>query len=52
MLTFLAAETDLSCKRNAFVFLAHRSMRTAVDYIINIHDTIGGLDEVLQMEHY
>lgn len=46
---FLAAETDSACKRNAFVFLAHASMEKAVEYILNIGDGIGGLDEALQM---
>ncbi|TEB32452.1 coatomer beta subunit [Coprinellus micaceus] len=46
---FLGAETDSACKRNAFVFLAHASMDKAVEYILNIGDGIGGLDEALQM---
>ena len=49
MYTFLVAENDSSCKRNAFVFLAHCSMPKAVEYIISIYDTIGSLDEALQM---
>ncbi|KAF5312232.1 hypothetical protein D9619_002508 [Psilocybe cf. subviscida] len=49
MSTFLAAESDSSCKRNAFVFLAHCAMPKAVEYILNIYDTIGSLDEALQM---
>ncbi|KAF8971859.1 coatomer protein [Flammula alnicola] len=49
MSTFLAAESDSSCKRNAFVFLAHCSMPKAVEYILNIYDSIGTLDEALQM---
>ena len=49
MFAFLAAEADSSCKRNAFVFLAHCSMPKAVEYIMNIYDTIGSLDEALQM---
>ena len=49
MFAFLAAESDSSCKRNAFVFLAHCSMPKAVEYIMNIYDTIGSLDEALQM---
>jgi len=47
MFAFLAAESDSSCKRN--VFLAHCSMPKAVEYIMNIYDTIGSLDEALQM---
>ncbi|KJA28298.1 hypothetical protein HYPSUDRAFT_61930 [Hypholoma sublateritium FD-334 SS-4] len=49
MSTFLAAESDSSCKRNAFVFLAHCSMPKAVEYILSIYDSIGSLDEALQM---
>ncbi|KAF9055737.1 coatomer protein [Panaeolus papilionaceus] len=47
--TFLIAESDSSCKRNAFVFLSQCAMPKAVEYILNIYDTIGSLDESLQM---
>jgi coatomer subunit beta len=47
--TFLVAESDSACKRNAFVFLAHCSMPKAVEYILSIYDSIGSLDEALQM---
>lgn len=47
--TFLIAETDSTCKRNAFVFLAHCSMPKAVEYILSIYDVIPALDELLQM---
>ncbi|KAG6813715.1 hypothetical protein H0H92_008123 [Tricholoma furcatifolium] len=47
--TFLIAETDSTCKRNAFVFLAQCSMPKAVEYILSIYDTIPSLDETLQM---
>ncbi|KAF6753335.1 coatomer beta subunit, partial [Ephemerocybe angulata] len=46
---FLGAETDSACKRNAFVFLAHASMEKAVEYILNVGEGIGSLDESLQM---
>ncbi|KAJ7684598.1 coatomer protein [Mycena polygramma] len=49
MSTFLAAESDSTCKRNAFVFLAHCSMPKAVEYILSIYDSIPALDEALQM---
>lgn len=49
MYTFLIAESDSSCKRNAFVFLAHCAMPKAVEYIASIYDSIGTLDEALQM---
>ncbi|TFK38623.1 coatomer protein [Crucibulum laeve] len=47
--TFLIAENDSTCKRNAFVFLSHCSMTKAVEYILSIYDSISGLDEALQM---
>jgi coatomer subunit beta len=47
--TFLAAESDATCKRNAFVFLANCAMPKAVEYVIQVHDQIGSLDELLQM---
>jgi vesicle coat complex subunit len=43
MHTFLVAESDSACKRNAFVFLAHCSMPKAVEYILSIYDSIGAL---------
>ncbi|KAL0952200.1 hypothetical protein HGRIS_008809 [Hohenbuehelia grisea] len=49
MQTFLAAETDATCKRNAFVFLAHCAMPKAVEYVLSVYDQISGLDELLQM---
>ncbi|KAF9528156.1 coatomer protein [Crepidotus variabilis] len=49
MHTFLIAESDSSCKRNAFVFLAHCSMPKAVEYIQSIYDSISTLEESLQM---
>ncbi|KAF7359278.1 Coatomer subunit beta [Mycena sanguinolenta] len=49
MSTFLAAESDSTCKRNAFVFLAHCSMPKAVEYVLSIYDSIPSLDEALQM---
>jgi len=47
--TFLAAESDATCKRNAFVFLANCAMPKAVEYVAQVHDQIGSLDELLQM---
>ena len=49
MQTFLAAESDATCKRNAFVFLANCAMPKAVEYVAQVHDQIGSLDELLQM---
>ncbi|KAK7686605.1 hypothetical protein QCA50_010205 [Cerrena zonata] len=47
--TFLAAESDATCKRNAFVFLANCAMPKAVQYIIQVFDQIPSMDELLQM---
>ncbi len=47
--TFLAAESDATCKRNAFVFLAQCSMPKAVEYILQVFDQIPTMDELLQM---
>ena len=49
MRTFLAAESDATCKRNAFVFLAHCAMPKAVEWILSVYEQISGLDELLQM---
>jgi coatomer subunit beta len=42
MQTFLAAESDATCKRNAFVFLAHCAMDKAMEWIFGVYDTMGG----------
>jgi coatomer subunit beta len=47
--TFLAAESDATCKRNAFVFLANMSVPKAVEYVLQVYDQIPGFDELLQM---
>ncbi|KAK7473293.1 coatomer subunit beta [Stygiomarasmius scandens] len=49
MSTFLAAETDPTCKRNAFVFLAQCDMPKAVEWILGVGDGMAGLDEQLQL---
>lgn len=49
MSTFLAAETDSTCKRNAFTFLAHCDLRKAVEWILGNHDSIPTLEEGVQM---
>ncbi|KAF5389400.1 hypothetical protein D9757_004404 [Collybiopsis confluens] len=49
MSTFLAAETDSTCKRNAFTFLAHCDLRRAVEWILANHDNIPTLEEGLQL---
>ncbi|KAI0094521.1 coatomer protein [Irpex rosettiformis] len=47
--TFLAAESDATCKRNAFVFLANCAMPKAVEFILQVFDQIPSMDELLQM---
>lgn len=47
--TFLAAESDATCKRNAFVFLSNCAMPKAVEYILQVFDQIPSMDELLQM---
>ncbi|KAI0050610.1 coatomer beta subunit [Auriscalpium vulgare] len=47
--TFLAAENDATCKRNAFVFLANCAMPKAVEYVLQVYDQISSLDELLQL---
>ena len=47
--TFLAAESDATCKRNAFVFLSQCAMPKAVEYILQVFDQIPSMDELLQM---
>jgi coatomer subunit beta len=49
MQTILAAETDATCKRNAFIFLARCDMDKAVEWINSVSDSMSGLDEGLQM---
>ena len=47
--TFLAAESDATCKRNAFVFLTNCAMPRAVEYVLGVYDQITGMDEQLQL---
>ncbi|BEI80652.1 hypothetical protein CcaverHIS002_0111810 [Cutaneotrichosporon cavernicola] len=47
--TFLVAESDATCKRNAFVALCHISQPTAVRYLLSMADQIAGMDELMQM---
>ncbi|KAG1786708.1 coatomer beta C-terminal region-domain-containing protein [Suillus plorans] len=49
MQTFIAAESDATCKRNTFVFLAHCAMPKAVEWLISVYDQLTSLDELLQM---
>lgn len=47
--TFLAAESDATCKRNAFVFLAQCAPQRAQDWLLSVFEQITGFDELLQM---
>ncbi|KIM19845.1 hypothetical protein M408DRAFT_334243 [Serendipita vermifera MAFF 305830] len=47
--TFLAAESDMTCKRNAFVFLVNHATPKAVEYTLSVYDQIGSFDELLQL---
>ncbi|KAL0563246.1 coatomer subunit beta, partial [Marasmius crinis-equi] len=49
MMTFLAAETDSTCKRNAFVFLANCALGKAVEWIASVSESIPAMDEQLQL---
>ncbi|KAG9309077.1 adaptin N terminal region-domain-containing protein [Chiua virens] len=49
MQTFLAAESDATCKRNAFVFLANVAMNKAVEWLRGVWDGVASMDEGLQM---
>lgn len=49
MQTFLAAESDATCKRNAFVFLASVAMNKAVEWLRSVWDGVVSMDEGLQM---
>ena len=39
----------MTCKRNAFVTLCNISQPTAVRYLLSNFDSIGGMDELMQM---
>ncbi|TXT13330.1 hypothetical protein VHUM_00697 [Vanrija humicola] len=47
--TFLAAESDSTCKRNAFVALCSISQPTAVRYLLSVADQLSTMDELMQM---
>ncbi|KAG9119920.1 coatomer subunit beta, partial [Ceratobasidium sp. 392] len=47
--TFLAAESDATCKRNAFVFLSQCATERAVEWLSRHADGVEGMDELLQM---
>lgn len=47
--TFLAAESDATCKRNAFVFLSQCATERAVAWLVRNADGVESMDELLQM---
>ncbi|KAL1408249.1 coatomer subunit beta [Vanrija albida] len=47
--TFLAAESDSTCKRNAFTALCNISQPTAVRYLLSVADQLSTMDELMQM---
>ncbi|KZO94106.1 coatomer beta subunit [Calocera viscosa TUFC12733] len=49
MQTFLAAESDMTCKRNAFVFLSQQAPERAVEYLLGVLDQVPNFDELLQL---
>lgn len=46
---FLAAETDITCKRNAFVVLTLLDHAKAAEYVVANYSTILSLDELMQL---
>ena len=49
METFLAAEADTTCKRNAFVLLCHTAPERAVQYFLGLGDQVASQDELIQL---
>ncbi|SJX63600.1 probable SEC26-coatomer complex beta chain of secretory pathway vesicles [Sporisorium reilianum f. sp. reilianum] len=49
METFLAAEADTTCKRNAFVLLCHTAPERAVQYFLGLGDQVAAQDELMQL---
>lgn len=47
--TFLIAESDMTCKRNAFVFLLNYATLKAVEWTLSVYDQIGAFDELMQL---
>ena len=47
--TFLAAESDATCKRNAFVTLCNIAQPVAVRYLVGVLDGLDAMDELMQM---
>jgi coatomer subunit beta len=49
METFLAAEQDATCKRNAFVLLCNIATDKAVEYLMSVYESITTMDELMQL---
>lgn len=49
METFLAAEQDATCKRNAFVLLCNAAPDRAIEYLMSQYDAIPVMDELMQL---
>jgi coatomer subunit beta len=49
MQTFLAAESDTTCKRNAFIFLASCATSKAVEWVLSVYDQILGFEDLMQL---
>lgn len=47
--TFLAAESDTTCRRNAFVTLCSVAQNVAVRWLLNHLDQLENMDELMQM---
>lgn len=49
LLTFLEAENDNTCKRNAFAALVSISHEKSLQYLSGVFDGVSGADELLQL---
>ncbi|KAK0557406.1 coatomer subunit beta, partial [Tilletia horrida] len=47
--TFLAAESDATCRRNAFTLLCEVAPEKAVEYLMGVYDQITTVDELMQL---
>ena len=47
--SFLVAESDATCKRNALMMLVHTDMPRAVEYVMNNITQVPVMDELMQM---
>lgn len=47
--SFLAAESDNTCRRNALIFLAHVAPDKALNYVLSLADQVSQQDEGIQL---